>query len=301
MSRGPSTSGSVLVVEDDALLRRVIQYTLADAGFEVALAGDGVAALKIIEEGRHFDLIVSDINMPRMSGFELRKHLLDSRQSALTPFIFLSARNSPEDQVQGLSSRVDDYVTKPFEPVVLLARVQAVLERRRVLDTAARTDPLTGLLNRRALEEEIERSLLRLGRHDEQGCMVFLDIDHFKLINDQWGHSAGDEVLRRLATLLSRSTREVDVVGRYGGEEFLLYLEDSAPDGAMDKLQRMQRDFGELRVDGIDRVLSFSAGVAVAPVHGSNFEQLCRRADEAMYQAKQDGRQCVRIWDETNS
>ena len=132
MSRGPSTSGSVLVVEDDALLRRVIQYTLADAGFEVALAGDGVAALKIIEEGRHFDLIVSDINMPRMSGFELRKHLLDSRQSALTPFIFLSARNSPEDQVQGLSSRVDDYVTKPFEPVVLLARVQAVLERRRV-------------------------------------------------------------------------------------------------------------------------------------------------------------------------
>ncbi|MBX7255504.1 MAG: diguanylate cyclase [Candidatus Hydrogenedentes bacterium] len=291
---------TVLVVEDDKHTAELLSYNLTEAGFHVFQAHDGVDALKKLDIVT-VDLIICDIMMPQMDGFTLRQRLLKNPAQQHTPFIFLTAKSQPEDQIRGLESGVDEYITKPFDPHVFVARVHAVLRRHENMAQLVRRDPLTQLLNRNTLEREIERELARIKRYSGIGSLVFLDLDDFKEINDRLGHATGDRALVRLASVLTSEIRSVDIVGRYGGEEFVLYFPESTIETSRGIVERMHAAFVELSQEEDNELLTFSAGIAEAPRHGSDFKTLCSRADEAMYSAKHQGKARIIAWTDTKS
>lgn len=286
---------SALVVEDDAHTRELVVFNLEDAGYRAHSAANGVEALKLLEN-RVVDIIICDIMMPEMNGFALREAVQSQAKLRDTGFIFLSAKSLPEDEIRGLRYGVDEYITKPFNPEVLVARVEAVLSRRAALAKAAQLDPLTQLYNRQAGEREIRRELERIQRYPSIGTLVFLDIDEFKAVNDTLGHAAGDRALVLLAEVLRESTRSVDIVTRYGGEEFVLFFPQTDEANAVPVIERMQRRFQQLSEAHNHLRISFSAGVVEAPRDGNQFDVLCRRADEAMYSSKEHGKARVTPW-----
>ena len=281
---------SVLVVEDDLNMKKILAVTLIRAGYRVIEAANGRWALEVLKGNPTVDLIISDIMMPEMDGFAFRDRLISDPSTRDIPFLFLSARTMPEDQVKGLRTGVDDYVTKPFDPPILLARVEAVLERRRQLALLARRDALTGLLNRYSLEEKIKKELQRLNRTAGKASMIFLDIDDFKLINDAHGHSFGDQVLLQLADLLREHTRKTDVVGRFGGEEFVVLLAEADQETASDTVQRLLARFRDSAIGPTEIRKTFSAGIVETPRDGTDYATLVARADAAMYTAKRAGK-----------
>jgi diguanylate cyclase (GGDEF)-like protein len=279
----------LLIVEDDAATRTLLEYNLSGAGFTVFMAENGHHALEVLAEDS-IDLIVSDIMMPGMDGYMFREQVILDPGTRSIPFVFLTAKAQGEDQIKGLRSGVDDYITKPFEPLVMIARVQAVLERRRVHDEMTRHDGLTGLLNRVTFEREVTRELKRVVRYDTLGSFVFMDLDNFKQINDTYGHAAGDLLLSNVAQLMIWESRAVDLLGRYGGEEFVVYFPETNADQAASTMLRILK---KLQSRGLGREkfqASFSAGVAEAPRHGRDLSVLCAEADKAMYEAKRQGK-----------
>ncbi len=286
---------SALVVEDDAHTRELVVFNLEDAGYLVHSAGNGVEALALLAE-HEVDIIICDIMMPEMDGFALREAVQSQARLRETGFIFLSAKALPEDEIRGLGYGVDEYITKPFNPDVLVARVEAALTRRRVLAKAARVDPLTQLYNRQAGERRIQKELERMQRYPSIGALAFLDIDGFKAVNDTLGHAMGDRALILLAEVLRETIRSVDIVARFGGEEFILFFPQTEEASAVQVIERMQRRFQQLSALRIGLRISFSAGVVEAPRDGSQFDTLCRRADEAMYAAKTLGKARVTPW-----
>lgn len=290
-------SRSLLVVEDEAPTREILHYLLTRAGYNVWMAENGRVALELLMH-KPCDMIVCDVMMPEMDGFTLRELVRGNPRTREIPFIFLTARSQSTDQIRGLESGVEDYITKPFEPAVLKARVEAVLRRRAAYARSSCSDPLTRLLNRHALEQEIRKSLERVQRYGEIGSMLFLDIDNFKKINDTYGHAMGDRVLVRFAEMIQAHSRQIDIAGRYGGEEFVLYLPQTDLDGARAVTQRMMESFrtADFEAEGLSK--TFSAGVSLAPAHGTDFSLLCARADHAMYQAKNTGKARLVVWSE---
>ncbi|HRK34767.1 MAG TPA: diguanylate cyclase [Candidatus Hydrogenedentes bacterium] len=288
---------TVLIVEDDAHTAELLSYTLTSAGFQVFTAGSAPEALKKLEIVT-VDLIVSDVMMPHLDGFAMRELIVNNPVLKDVPFVFLTAKGTSEDQIRGLSSGVDEYITKPFDPQVLTARIHAVLRRRENYSRASRIDTLTGLLNRQTLEREVERELARIKRYPAQGSLVFLDIDGFKQVNDVYGHAAGDRALVQLAAALTNDIRSVDLVGRYGGEEFVLYFPETPEAVGIRIVERMMVTFQNLSHNEPSGPLTFSAGLAEAPRDGVEFAQLVERADQAMYQAKRAGKARVLPWRE---
>lgn len=286
---------SVLVVEDDPHTAELLSYNLSEAGFQVFIAEDGLSALHKLDIVM-VDLIVCDVMMPEMDGFTLRERINEDPVLREIPFVFLTAKTTAEDQIQGLAMGVDEYVTKPFDPEVLLARVHAVLRRRESFAQVARLDPLTKLLNRQTLQREIERELARIKRYPAVATFVFLDIDEFKQVNDQYGHAAGDHALGHLASALTKDIRTVDIVGRYGGEEFILYFPETPEEIGHRIIERMHMTFQQLSESEGAGPLTFSAGLVEAPRDGEDFATLCCRADAAMYRAKKQGKAQVLIW-----
>lgn len=290
-----SRTYSVLLIEDDPHTAELLAYNLSAAGYQVFTVASGPAALKHLEIVM-VDLIISDVMMADMDGFALRERLLQDPVMREIPFIFLTAKTQPEDQVRGLSTGADEYITKPFDPQVLIARVNAVMRRRENFARVARLDPLTGLLNRAALERDVERELARIKRYPSVGALAFLDIDGFKQVNDLFGHSAGDRALTLLASVLTKDIRSVDLVGRYGGEEFVLYFPETPEDDAKSILERMLNQFQGLSAGDTTGPLTFSAGIVEAPRDGTNFKLLTARADSAMYVAKRQGKSQIVVW-----
>lgn len=286
---------TVLVVEDDPHTAELLAYTLGSAGFQVFTAASGPDALKKLEIVM-VDLIVSDVMMPEMDGFKMREKIVQDGVLRDIPFVFLTAKGTSEDQIRGLSSGADEYVTKPFDPQVLIARIHAVLRRRENFSRVARLDTLTGLLNRTTLEREVQRELARIKRYPADGSLVFLDIDGFKQVNDTFGHAAGDRALLQLASALTKDIRSVDIVGRYGGEEFVLYFPETPEPVGIRIVERMMAMFRSLSKDELNGPLTFSAGLAEAPRDGSDFATLVERADQAMYTAKRRGKAQVIAW-----
>ncbi len=238
--------------------------------------------------------------MPGMDGFTFRDRILSNPVLRELPFVFLTAKLAPEDQIRGLASGVDEYITKPFDPQVLIARIHAVLRRHENMARLVRRDPLTQLLNRNTLEREIRRELERVKRYPANACFVFLDIDGFKALNDECGHAAGDRALIRLASALTKDVRSVDIVGRYGGEEFILYFPESTLDTCHRIMDRMHIMFQQETEHEIHHRLTFSAGIAEVPADGTDFADLCTHADEAMYAAKRQGKSRILAWREVN-
>lgn len=286
---------TIMVVEDDPHTLELLVFNLSDAGYRVLAAENVQEALDYLE-AETADVILSDVMMPGLTGFEFRDMVVQDPALREAAFIFLTAKATPDDQIRGIESGVDEYITKPFDIDVLLARIQAVIARREHFAKRASADSLTGLLNRKALERAVARELNRMQRYPAPASLVFLDIDNFKSINDTYGHAIGDRILLHLAEVLQSNGRSVDIVGRFGGEEFVVFFPETNEASAVAVVQRMQTHFGTPCCDEVKERLTFSAGVAEAPRDGDEFHRLCDRADAAMYAAKRSGKARVVAW-----
>src|SRR4051794_9221447 len=228
--RTTRTSGRILVAEDSALLRRVLGDVLGREGHEVLEAADGEAALALARSTDP-DVLLLAREMPRLDGMAVLDALRGDPATADIPVVFVTGHTDAADLAEGLERGAHDYVRKPVDPIELVARVRSAIRLRallRDLEALARTDVLTGLANRRHADDVLRASLAAATRHGRDVCVVLVDIDCFKAVNDVHGHAAGDAVLRTVASRLTDALREEDVAARWGGEEFLLVLPDAA-------------------------------------------------------------------------
>jgi diguanylate cyclase (GGDEF)-like protein len=288
---------TILLADDSVVVRAVVREQLTSQGFTVLEAGDGDAALAICRRVLP-DIVLLDVDMPRRDGHSVLVELRRSERTRDIPVVFLTGRVDVADAVEGLRLGAHDYLRKPVEPVELIARVSAALRikdlqgelrRRNIeLDRVSRTDALTGLYNRRHMEE------LMAGYGARPMSVIMADIDNFKLINDTHGHAAGDESLRCVAAALAGVLRGTDVVGRWGGEEFLAVLVEVSLDAASSVAERMRVAVADTRIR-ISEGKTLSVTVSLGCAAGSGeAESVVHRADDALYQAKAAGRNTVR-------
>jgi len=271
-------------------------------GYEVLLSCDGQEAWEILRAPESPSLVISDWMMPCMSGLELCRRIREAETSNYIYFIILTAKEKKEDVVEALSAGADDYLVKPFDQEELKYRgriVKRILDlEQRILELAS-TDFLTGVLNRRAFIERMEQEMHRAIREETHLSLILADIDFFKKINDEYGHNAGDLVLRMFTEGISESLRPYDFVGRYGGEEFLVCLPGANESQAKLVAERMRKRTEEMIVtlpeaQGSVQITA-SFGVT-SRVMGSEetLISMTRKADDAMYTAKREGRNRVR-------
>ncbi len=303
----------ILVVDDVPVNIQLQRAYLEAMGYDVLEAEDGLQALEIAHK-EHPDLILLDVMMPNMNGFEVCQRLKGDPATQFIPVVMVTALNEVSDRIRGIEAGADDFISKPFNKLELLARVRSLLrvkqlhdeleEKIRELERAreklqelAITDGLTGLYNYRYFRERLLNEVARAERHGLNLSVVMMDIDFFKHYNDTHGHPAGDEVLRVIGEILRRNVRKIDVAARYGGEEFALILvETSGPNARLvaDKLRKLVENYPfPHREEQPNGRLTISAGVATYPEDGGNAEELIAAADQYLYEAKKTGRNRV--------
>jgi len=279
----------ILVVDDNDGIREVVKMHLTMAGHEVIEAENGRLGVETAIE-HHPDLIILDVMMPEMDGMEACSQIRTDPACAAVYVIMLSARGETSDKVDGLNTGADAYLTKPFEPDELIAQVNAGLrttEDRR----QAMYDLLTGLFNRRAFDDLMHRELSLRDRHGHTLSMVMIDLDHFKSVNDTYGHHIGDAVLRDLADILRDVCRSSDLPCRWGGEEFACLLPQTDLENALKVAERLRAAVEGHSFPEVGKVTA-SIGISQAGPEEDE-ESFCRRADEALYKAKKHGRNRV--------
>jgi len=293
------TAATVLITDDSLVVRAVVRSHLETEGYHVVEAEDGFAAIEQCRQSPP-DVILLDIEMPGLDGYQVLAELKGDAQLKDVPVVFLTDRTGMEDVLAGLRGGAHDYLKKPFEPAELVARVAAAVhvkklqdqlrERNADLDRMSRTDALTGLNNRRHLEEELARHHHDARRHHDPLCVLLLDIDHFKVVNDTHGHPAGDVVLRAFAQRLRDELRVGDIAGRWGGEEFLVVLPRTDLDGAIQVAERIRRATAAtpVKAAGQDVIVTVSGGCALGPRDSA--DALVHAADTQLYAAKAAGR-----------
>jgi two-component system, cell cycle response regulator len=292
----------VLVADDSRVVRVMLRRQLEARGLRVEEAEDGHQAVRGCRTLRP-DILLLDVEMPGLDGYTVLRILREDAELSQIPVVFLTAHAGTEDVVRALQLGAHDYLRKPFEPSELIARVSAALRvkslqdelRRRnaELETVTRTDALTGIYNRRHLEERLHGMLAAARRHRQPAAVLMIDVDHFKRVNDTLGHAGGDAVLRQVAERLHRRVRLEDVVGRWGGEEFLV-LSDATDAAAAEVLagRLLAAVSGTpFAIEGADDI---SVTVSIGCAAGTDdAEALVRRADDALYEAKSEGRNRV--------
>lgn len=293
----PPRPPKVLLVDDDRSILRIVAHWLTSEGYQTFQAADGEEALKLIE-GDCPDFVLTDWEMPRMDGLELCRRLRQMKLPHYVYVIFLTVKAGLEETVAGLEVGANDFLRKPIEKCELLARMRAgarVLELYRRLSRVAYTDPLTGLLTRRAFYEALGREWERAKRYRLPLSCVMLDIDYFKRINDVHGHAAGDAVLAAVAQQLVRNCRACDLVCRHGGEEFCVLLPETPDLGAAQWAERVRQSMHDLHIDigGTPVRVTCSFGTAQRHDDTQNGEQLVDQADQALLVAKRSGRDKV--------
>jgi two-component system, cell cycle response regulator len=294
-----STNTSVLIADDSLVVRAVVRSQLEEEGYDVTEAADGNAALAQCRLTPP-DVVLLDVEMPGLTGHQVLAQLKADDALKDIPVVFLTGRTAMDDVLTALRGGAHDYLKKPFEAAELVARVGAAAhvkklqdrlrERNGELERVSRTDMLTGLYNRRHLEEELRRHHSVARRNRAELGVILLDIDHFKNVNDTYGHAAGDEVLAEFAQRLPDQLRAGDIAGRWGGEEFLVILPDTGYDGTRQVAERICASTAAtpMRADGRDITVTVSGGCAVDAAAGP--DALVSLADMHMYQAKQSGR-----------
>jgi len=302
----------ILVVDDHEDNVEVLRARLEARGYDVEGAMDGQSALDTVKRWCP-DLILLDVMMPDMDGLEVVRRLKADRTLPFIPVIMQTALDSTERMVAGLEAGADDYVTKPINFPELEARVRSLLrikklqqelgEREKELSQMndrllyiSLTDGLTGVDNRRALEKSLHEMFEHSLRLHEPIACVMCDIDHFKKVNDTYGHAAGDEVLKQFAEILKQEAREIDKVGRYGGEEFLLLLPGTVLDSAVTFAERVRQrvEANTFSFEGGTLKRTVSLGVASWPhPRITGREEMLKAADDALYVAKEMGRNRV--------
>jgi diguanylate cyclase (GGDEF)-like protein len=284
----------VLVVEDSKVAAMLVQRTLAEHGLDSRAIHDPTTLLEELQSYRP-DLILMDMHMPRFTGIEATRVLRQMAAYKSLPIIYLSGEADVGMQVEALRLGGDQFLLKPFNPVLLTAVVKTKIERFRETQRFTRIDGLTGLLNHTAAKSQL-KAMTEYLKPENGMTVVMLDIDHFKSINDTYGHPVGDQVIRALAWLLKGRLRSSDLIGRYGGEEFILALPDISPERARQIVDRIRQDFSFLPHPHASGALyaSFSAGVAAWPDF-DNAAALTEAADQALLEAKRQGRNRVEI------
>ena len=300
MAPTTQTPATLLVVDDDAMNRDALSRRLSRTGYTVLTAESGPDALALIGAHR-VDAVLLDVMMPGMSGLDTLRHLRESRSVSELPVIMVTAKDGSDDVVEALDLGANDYVTKPIDYAVALARIRAQV-------TARRADPLTGLPNRVLFMERLNRLLERSRTSGGAPFSVFfLDIDRFKVINDSLGHVAGDELVIGLARRLEKALRATDGVYRVGGEltlarmggdEFTILLDGVGADHALGIARRLQTVIAEpFELQGRDVVTSVSIGIVVSAARYERAEEMVRDADTAMYRAKELGKGRCEVFD----
>ena len=274
----------VLVVDDDPGLRQLIELLLQEEGFDVASAVDGSRALELAQAVNP-DLIVLDVSMPGLDGFTVFREL--QLLPTPVPVIFLSGHGETSARVAGLDLGAVDYVVKPFTSAELAARVRAALRMKLAIDALAvhaRTDALTGLTRQRLDERADEAIAVALRDRRPLACLM-LDVDRFREVNDSLGHLGGDRVLREIGSALRAVTRTSDVIGRFGGDEFLLLLPDTTTQQAKRVARRICREL-EQRSIRVGTSIRVSLGSAELRADAATREALYESADRALYEEK---------------
>jgi diguanylate cyclase (GGDEF)-like protein len=289
----------VLAVDDNPLVLDTVRTLLEEQGTTVHTLVDPRLFWDVLEEKRP-DLLVLDLDMPSVSGIELCLVVRGDPRWVHLPILFLTAHDSPEAIQRVFAAGADDYVAKPIVGPELIARISGRLERVRLYRAMAETDPLTGLANRRRLVEAMDRLTRISERYSNPLSVAVIDLDHFKSVNDEHGHPAGDAVLVGFARLLAGAFRGEDVVARWGGEEFFVALYGAPRDQAAGRLEQVLKQLQALPFQGRDRsfTASFSAGVAEYPSDGDDLHALYQAADQALYRAKEAGR--ARVYTSTS-
>ena len=298
---------TVLVADDSPVYRKLVEQTLAEVDCVVAFATSGTQAIEIFEHG-HPDLVITDWNMPDLTGIELCQTIRANASTTYTYIIILTSNAEKQSVVKGLSAGADDYLTKPFDRDEFLARVNVgrrlidlhrqIEAKNRLLEELALTDALTGLPNRRAIETWSSRQLSGAARHGFPFWVALVDLDHFKKINDNYGHEAGDIVLKRFAEILRSHTRLSDISGRIGGEEFLFVVTHADSDGVTLVVDRIRQELAAERFvfDGANVQVTASFGIAgFSGQDAPAFEDLLSTADDALYRAKDRGRNRIEL------
>ena len=295
----------VLLADDDSITRAILVRQLQKWGYEVILETDGARALDTLARQRDIRLCILDWMMPGLSGLEICRSL---RQSGDEPYVYaiLLTKTEMADIVAGLEAGADDYLTKPCNPFELEVRLrsgrrivelqESLIAAREQLRVEATHDALTTLLNRKAALDALTRELRRAERHKDCVSVIMLDIDHFKSINDTYGHAAGDEVLRAVARRTRGALRTYDICGRLGGEEFVVVVSCADGKGGVGAAERARRVLEGTRVEVGKNKLSITASLGVACSTSGvsmNADDLIRAADSALYRAKRAGRNRV--------
>ena len=288
---------SVLIVEDDNTIRALLMAVLG-GDWVVYTAASGEAALTSV--AAHLpDIVLLDIGLPDMDGLEVCRRFKANPQLEQVPVIFLTARTSGEDEIDGLEAGGIDYITKPINPAVLKARIRNHLELKQNRDQLvrlARTDGLTGLYNRRTFDDMLQREWRRLARTGEPLAVIMIDVDHFKLYNDTYGHGGGDTCLQRVARAAEGALqRPADVIARYGGEEFIALLPETGLDGAIAVAEAIRAAVANLEIPHSSSktatYVTLSLGVGCTIPHADKDPAtILELADQQLYAAKAEGR-----------
>ena len=294
----------VLVIDDSELELSLMRTRLRMENITLIERLSGQLGFEVAQT-ELMDLALIDLEMPDWDGFETIKQFKDSPKTKTVPVIFLSERDDPRLKAKALDLGACDYVTKPFDPVELRARVRVALRTKYLhdlLEHRANLDGLTGLGNRHAMRERLGAEWANCSRRAVPLAVVIADLDHFKRINDQHGHSAGDEILRGVAQTLNASVRQTDFVARYGGEEFVVIAPDCDLMGAHGLAERFRDELAAspFRFGGQKIPVTSSLGITSMLITSSDRpETIIDQADQALYQAKSTGRNRVRAWDQS--
>jgi diguanylate cyclase (GGDEF)-like protein len=305
----------ILVVDDEPLSRHVMQAAVERLGHEWTAAEDGEAAWQCFTQDNP-DVLITDLMMPRVDGLELCGRVRADSRAGYTYIILVTVLGERQDVLRGMEAGADDYLIKPVDLFALQARLIAAqrvtdlhteLERHRTqLAHLARHDPLTGLANRRSLQEDLEVLHARSQRYGRRFALAMCDLDRFKAYNDTHGHQAGDQALRAVATTIARELRGGDTVYRYGGEEFLLILPEQTLETARIAVERVRSAVERLAFPqpaaGPGGTLTLSAGIAALdPGEPTTVGELLEQADAALYRAKSAGRNQLALADSPTS
>ncbi|OGU06308.1 MAG: diguanylate cyclase response regulator [Geobacteraceae bacterium GWC2_55_20] len=298
----------ILIAEDEPAFRRLLEEILVKWGYEVVVARDGNEAYQVLLSEDAPKLAILDWKMPGMEGVEICRKIRRDAGEFYTYIILLTSQQRDEDLVIGMEAGADDYIIKPFKHNELKVRLRAgrriielqdeLLAAHKILYAKATHDSLTGLLNHEEILSILDKELARSGRDGVCASVIMVDIDHFKMVNDTYGHLAGDAVLRITAEKMHSMERSYDSIGRYGGEEFLIVLPECCLECAVAFAERLRSCISQDSMDTSEGLIpvTISLGVAVSGKEGrQDGHSLVKAADAALYKAKENGRNRVEV------